>query len=142
MLIEDYLTAGSRMTWDVRGDSIPVRFGPARLAEHLSDSAIATALVEDSRFRADLRETGFSIGDFIEGDLADHVLMTGPEETLEPVGAAEAKWATEDLRSTHASSPAIKGSESEKYTFWGTIKGFLVGAGVTAGALVLLSLVT
>lgn len=144
MLIEEFLVPGSRRPRRERG-AVPVRFGTSMLAEHLSDSAIASALVDDTRLITDIDNLGFSIGDFFDGQTFDQVLRNDPADadSAEPARAPVKVIATRIDRPTPFRAQAAFSEKAPKksFTFKGLGQGFLVGAGVMTGALILLSLV-
>jgi hypothetical protein len=130
--------------------AIPVRFGAGKLADHLSDSGIATALLNGGLAGAGQPEQELAVNDFFDGDLFDLLAVenTATEtrvEQVQPIIPGAAGRAASDA-GRPASSPRVvftsNDVRTETFTFRGVLQGFMMGVGACGAILLILRLVS
>ena len=149
MLIDDFWGAEDQPLRQ-QGQAIPVRFGAGKLADHLSDSGIATALLNGGLAGADQPEEELTVSDFFDEDLFDLLAVenTAAETRVEQVqpiipGAAR-RAASEAGRPAPGPRVVFTSSDvrTETFTFRGMLQGFVMGVGACGAILLILRLVS
>lgn len=117
--------------WSDQRMRTPVRFGSKRLADHLSDSTLAAAILRS--------------GDLDEGDVDMELMSLGCDfpQTLFDMNPKT----FDESRSRELVSPLVAGACSDgarrggkSLDLWGVFQGFLIGAGATVLLLALAEL--
>jgi hypothetical protein len=124
MLVDEYITGEDEFGQHER-QTLPVRFGAGRLADHLSDSTIATAIVPEGDPVADLTEAA-QMPVPIHLDLPDPLFAAAPAEQPPAIMPARRR----------SRSPAT--ARPTAFSVWNLAKGFFIGAGGTVAAMILL----
>ena len=149
MLIDDFWGT-EEQPWRQQGHDIPVRFGAGKLADHLSDSGIATALLNSGLAGANQPEEELAVSDFFAEDLFDLLAVenTAAEtrvEQVQPIIPGAARHAASEA-GRPASSPRVVLTSSdvrtETFTFRGVLQGFMMGIGACGALLLILHLVS
>jgi hypothetical protein len=122
--------------------TLPVRYGSRRLADHLSDSTLAAAILASG----DLGERAEDDRIDLEMSFPETLFDIPTDESSEPERVAASPWPGEGERE---SSPAatlrsafhLRRTAGAHFSLSGLLQGFLIGAGATAALLILVSLI-
>jgi hypothetical protein len=114
--------------WLLNRRNIPVRYGSRRLADHLSDSTIAAAILDSG-----------DLDDVLDQDDSLKLDQPFPQtlfDCLEPPQPQRLASPEPDLPAAAAAPP------DEQFSVFGLFQGFLMGAGATVAVLILMNLLT
>jgi len=142
LLIDDFLN-GELDPRDAALDMIPVRYGGRKLATHLSDSAIANAMLDAGVFEPDddgmmpiRTEIGTALFELVDNEAKAEPVNAGMESTEH---VAEAPPVIRPLR-VMVTRP-IRPARQDGFSARRFAQGFVVGAGIAGAALMGFSLI-
>jgi hypothetical protein len=103
-LIDDFLE-GARDPRDDAIDQVPIRFESRKLSTHLSDSAIASAMLDAGVFEENLHDDSIAIGGDLDFDLFA-LLSAAEQRTVANLTVGDAQVVTSAKEETCATTPA------------------------------------
>ncbi len=153
-MLEDEFEVGiPRPLTSIEDGSIRIRFGARSLADYLSDSTVASAVVDDSSGEVhaptEYTPVTSSFGDKLVSLIADADVSVCESRATGaiPIDEAEAHphWLPpvfddeDDGEKSKTTDRFSEGISTDRFSFRGFAGGFLIGAAVTAAALLLLA---
>ncbi len=157
MLIEQFFSEGDlRDARELR--KIPVRFGSPQLADHLSDSTLAAAILESG----DLESEAGEPVECVEAPIEELEKLVAQEETAPVVprngtNGDQAKPVPVVMRGVNGRSngnghrtmralPVVQRPDSaerggERFSPWGVVKGFLIGTAAAAAVMLVIRVI-
>ena len=124
MLVDEFVSGEDELGLHER-QTLPVRFGSGRLADHLSDSTIATAIIPESdpvEESAEAAQTPVPV----QLDLPEPLFAAPPADQPPAIVPT---WRRPRSTATARLTP---------FSVWNLAKGFFIGAGGTVAAMILL----
>ena len=127
LLIGDFL-GGEREPRDDALDCVPIRFDTPKLTAHLSDSAIASAMLDAGVFEENLHDDSIPIDSDLDFNLLD--LLADKERSATTAGTARPtvirpRRERAPDAATHAVGPS---AQLQKFSILRFVQGFVVGA--------------
>lgn len=114
--------------WLLNRRTIPVRYGSRRLADHLSDSTIAAAILESG-----------DLDDVLEQDDSLKLDQPFPQTLFDCLEPHQPQRPASPKPAVHAAAAT---APDEQFSIVGLFQGFMMGAGATVAVLILMNLLT
>jgi hypothetical protein len=142
LLIDDFL-GGGREPRDEALDFVPVRYCSQKLTDHLSDSAIANAMLDAGVFESDDDDVipiSAAIGTTLFELLEDEAAARSAERVSCKTAEANADDGPPVVRPLRVLETPAAAARTRPFSIRGFVGGFLVGASAAGAALIALSM--